>query len=125
MVFWLFMTVMTLLIPLTMVFFGKRFQNNPPKNINCWYGYRTWRSMKNRDTWVFAHHHLGKSWFRLGLVLAAVSAAGMVMVLGKDLETVAAWGTGLTCAQLVPMILPVFFTEAALKRTFDQHGIRR
>ena len=39
--FWIFMLVMDLLIPVTMVFIGKRFQKKPPKEINGIYGYRT------------------------------------------------------------------------------------
>ena len=44
--FWIFMLVMDLLIPVTMVFIGKRFQKKPPKEINGIYGYRTAMSMK-------------------------------------------------------------------------------
>ena len=49
--FWIFMRVMDLLIPVTMVFIGKRFQKKPPKEINAMYGYRTAMSMKNKETW--------------------------------------------------------------------------
>ena len=51
MVFWLFCTGMSLLIPLMMLGFGRRFQTHPPKSINSFYGYRTARSMKNRQNW--------------------------------------------------------------------------
>ena len=53
--FWIFMLVMDLLIPVTMVFIGKRFQKKPPKEINGIYGYRTAMSMKNKETWEYAH----------------------------------------------------------------------
>ena len=51
--FWIFMLVMDLLIPVTMVFIGKRFQKKPPKEINAMYGYRTAMSMKNKETWKY------------------------------------------------------------------------
>ena len=49
------MVMMDLMIPLIMIVFGKVFLKNPPKEINLIYGYRTGRSMKNKDTWNFAH----------------------------------------------------------------------
>ncbi len=39
--FWLFCTASSLLIPLVMLFFGRRFLTKPPKSINSLYGYRT------------------------------------------------------------------------------------
>ena len=48
MAFWVFMLIMGLLIPLTMVGFGKLFLTRAPKNINMVFGYRTVMSMKNR-----------------------------------------------------------------------------
>ena len=58
--FWLFCTASSLLIPLVMLFFGRRFLTKPPKSINSLYGYRTARSMKNQQTWDFAHRVCGK-----------------------------------------------------------------
>ena len=43
--FWLFCTASSLLIPLVMLFFGRRFLTKPPKSINSLYGYRTARSL--------------------------------------------------------------------------------
>ena len=39
--FWTFMLVMDLLVPLTMIYFGLRFEKNAPKEINATFGYRT------------------------------------------------------------------------------------
>ena len=58
--FGIFMLLMDLLIPLTMVVFGKMFMTKSPKNINAVFGYRTTMSMKNKDTWEFAHKYCGK-----------------------------------------------------------------
>lgn len=46
--FWIFMLVMDLLIPFTMVGFGKYFIKNAPKEINKVFGYRTPMSMKTK-----------------------------------------------------------------------------
>lgn len=49
--------------PLLMIIFGAIFRKAAPKKINSLYGYRTTMSMKNRDTWEFAHHYFGRIWF--------------------------------------------------------------
>jgi len=61
--FWVYMLAFDLLIPLTMIFFGRRFAAAPPKSINPLFGYRTAMSMKNEDTWAFAHRFCGRLWF--------------------------------------------------------------
>ena len=60
--FWIFMLIMDLLIPFTMIGFGKMFLKKAPDQINYVFGYRTSMSMKNQDTWVFAHYYCGKIW---------------------------------------------------------------
>ena len=67
--YWLFMLAVSLLMPLTMIIFGRHFMHNPPKDINSSYGYRTSMSMKSRETWDFAHRYFGRLWVILGLIL--------------------------------------------------------
>lgn len=89
------------------------------------FGYRTPRSVKSRDTWEFAHHYFGRLWYRLGLVLLPVTVAAMLPLLGKSIDTTGIYGSILSGVQIVIMLLPVWFTESALKRTFDEDGNRR
>ena len=58
--FWIFMLIMDLLLPFTMIGFGRYFMKKAPKEINSVFGYRTSMSMKNKDTWEFAHKYCGK-----------------------------------------------------------------
>ena len=88
MAFWVFMLIMGLLIPLTMVGFGKLFLTRAPKNINMVFGYRTVMSMKNRDTWEFAHKMIGKLWLRCGLAMLPLSVIPFLFVIGKDASAV-------------------------------------
>lgn len=71
MAFWLFMLIMNLLIPFTMIGFGFYFQKHPPKEINELFGYRTSLSMKNEDTWKTAHVQFGRVWLIWGWFSAA------------------------------------------------------
>ena len=123
--FWIFMLIMDLLIPFTMIGFGKSFTKSAPKHINFAYGYRTTMSMKNQDTWQFAHQYSGKIWFRSGLVLLPVTILAMLFVIGGTEDTVGTVGAVICGIQMIPLIGTVFFTENALKRTFDKDGNRR
>lgn len=123
--FWIFMLCMDLIIPFTMIGFGKLFLNYAPKEINNAFGYRTTMSMKNKDTWEFAHLFCGKLWFRCGLILLPISIIPLIFVLNQNDNTI---GTvsGIICViQLVLLVGSIFPTEAALKKMFDENGVRR
>lgn len=123
--YWLFMLAVILLMPLTMIIFGRHFMHNPPKDINGSYGYRTSMSMKSRETWDFSHRYFGKLWFILGLILLLLSAAAMLFLLGKSVGTIGNASIVIMAVQLVFVIVPIFPTEAALKRNFDFNGFPR
>ena len=123
--FWIFMMIMDLLVPLTMIGFGRYFLKQAPGAINWVFGYRTEMSMKNKDTWEFAHNYIGKLWYRIGLSLVPLSVIPMLFVLGKDKDTVGNLGAAISMLQLVFLIAPIFPTERALKKTFDKKGNRR
>lgn len=123
--YWLFMLAVILLMPLTMIIFGRHFMHNPPKDINGSYGYRTSMSMKSRETWDFSHRYFGKLWFILGLILLPLSAAAMLFLLGKSVGAIGNASIVIMAVQLVFVIVPIFPTEAALKRNFDSNGFPR
>ena len=75
------MLCMVILMPVTMIIFGRCWQKRPPRKINDLYGYRTAMSMKSQETWDFAHRYFGKLWFILGLILLPLSAAAMLFLL--------------------------------------------
>ena len=122
--FWFFMLAMTMLLPLTMVLLGKRFMYTPPKNINDFFGYRTTRSMRNRETWAFAHCCCGRFWWRAGWIVMAGTVFIMGFLFGREIETVSNVGLILVFVQVIPMIIAFPVTERALKREFDQFGRR-
>ena len=124
--FWLFTLACGLLIPLTMLGFGRYFQKTGgPRAINMLFGYRTPMSTKNRETWEFAHRYFGKLWYRLGAGLLPASLAALLAVAGQDTETISLTTGILTGVQLFFLLLPIAFTEAALRRTFDKRGNRK
>ena len=123
--FWLYCTAMTLLVPIIMLYFGRRFQKRPPKNINSLYGYRTARSMRNQETWDFAHQVCGKIWFWAGAIMLPLSLLAMLPAQGRDVEAVGTWCIPVVGVQLAVLVGSIFPVERALKRNFDQFGGRK
>lgn len=123
--FWIFMFVMDLLIPVTMILIGRVFMKKPPKTINSFYGYRTTSSMRSKETWEFAHQCSGKIWYSSGWVLLIPSILGMFLVLKKDVDVIGTVGGILCLVQCIPMAGVIIPTERALQREFDQDGNRK
>jgi len=123
--FWIFMLIMDLLLPFTMIGFGRYFMKKAPKEINSVFGYRTSMSMKNKDTWEFAHKYCGKVWYACGMVMLPITVIFMLLVIGKNEDCVGSIG-GIICGvQLIPLIGSIIPTEIALKKNFDKNGTRR
>ena len=123
--FWIFMFIMVLLIPLTMIFFGWLLFRKTPKEINYVYGYRTKRSMMNEETWRFANQYCGKAWYLCGLISAPLSVIAIALVFGKGPGTVGMVGGIITMLQLIPLGGAIIPTEIALRKNFDENGKRR
>ena len=125
--FWIFMFVMNLLIPLVMIIYGRVFEKKPPKiaRSKFAFGYRTVMSMRNEETWEYAHRFFGKLWFRFGIAVGLISIIVLFFFIGKDKDTVGFAGMIICYVQLVAMLLPVIPTELALRRRFDKYGNRR
>lgn len=123
--FWIFMLVMNLLIPATMAGFGRAFLKKAPGKINYAFGYRTSMSMKNKDTWDYAHKFCGRLWYIAGLVMLPVTFIAMLFVLGKDEEAVGSFGGIICFIQMIPLVGSIIPTEIALRKHFDKNGIRK
>jgi len=124
MAFWIFMTSMLLMLPITMAIFGRIFMHRPPKEINSLYGYRTSRSMKNQETWIYAHNYCGLLWTKIGRFVLICTILPMVIIIGKSNKFVGKVGGVIVIVQLFILIGSIFQVEKALKRTFDKNGKR-
>ena len=120
--FWIYMFFMVLTIPAIMIIFGRIFMKKAPEKINWVFGYRTRRSMMNKDTWAFAHKYIGRLWWICGLVLLPLSVIPMLLLLGKDKDMVGSVGAAITMVQMIPLVGTIFPTERALKKSFDDNG---
>ena len=123
--FWIFLSICNLLIPATMLFFGNLFIKHPPKTINGVYGYRTKRSMKNMDTWIFAHQYCGRLWRKWGAVLLVPTLIVVAVSFFLSEDGLSFVSIGLVSLQLAFLVGSIFPVEKALKRTFDEYGLRK
>ena len=123
--FWWLMLVCGLLTPLLMIVCGRMMWKRPPKSINGSLGYRTARSMKNMETWKFAHDSCGRLWWKIGWIILLPSAAIYVPVYGSSEDVIGALSAVLLTIQCVILIVTIIPTERALKRNFGDEGTRR
>ena len=123
--FWWFMFFCNLLIPVLMIVCGKMMWKHTPKNINGIIGYRTTRSMKNMDTWKFAHDYCGRLWWKIGWIMLIPSIIVQFPFFNSDDNMIGVVGVILCTIQCVILIISIFPTERALKRNFTDDGTRR
>lgn len=123
--FWWFMFICDLLIPVTMIVSGKIMLKHPPKSINGWIGYRTTRSMKNLDTWNFAHYYCGRLWWKIGWIMFVPSFIIHLPFYYESESAIGILGAILCTLQCIIMIVSIYPTERALKRNFTDEGIRK
>lgn len=86
----------------------------PPKTINSLYGYRTSRSMKNQEQWVFAQKYSSKLLIFSGFILSLISLTGFFIHLQNNTEAILS--TILVILAIVPVLVK---TEKAIKSRFD------
>ena len=122
---WFMMLGFNLLIPAIMLIAGRLFSQNSPKDINWIIGYRTTMSMKNEDTWAFAHKVAGAFWRKWGWVALVITVVGMLLLLGRSVELVSTAGCVLMFLQLIPVIAVIPHTEKSLRNAFDKDGKRK
>lgn len=122
--FFIGMFVCNMLIPTAMIVGGILMYKKPPKNINCAVGYRTARSMKNKDTWEFAHHFCGRLWLKLGIILSVPTVTLQIPLINCADNIIGTVTIIIETVQLAVLICSILPVDRALKRTFDANGKR-
>ena len=123
--FWWFLFCCDLLVPVTMIVSGRIMWKHPPKNINGLMGYRTSRSMKNMDTWLFAHDYCGRLWWKIGWWTLVLSILVHIPFYGNTGDSIGMMSLILVIVQTIILIGSIFQTERALKETFTEEGVRK
>ena len=122
---WWFWLICDLFIPLVMIVVGRMTWKHCPKNINSLIGYRTTRSMKNMDTWKFAHEYCGKLWWKLGWLIMILTALMYIPLYQGNDNMIGIAGVVLITIQCTVLIISIYPTEKALKKHFNDDGTRK
>lgn len=125
MLFFITMFGCNLLIPLVMLIGGYCMYNKPPKEINSIIGYRTRRSKKNKDTWAFAHDYCGKLWIKLGIIMLSSTVIVQIPFIHSSEDVIGKLTLIVESVQLIALVCSIIPVENALKKTFDENGVRR
>lgn len=123
--FWWLILICDMTIPVVMLLAGRMMRKHCPGEINGVIGYRTKRSMKNADTWSFAHEYCGGLWQRLGLIMIVPTVLIHLPFRHCGENAIGIVGIIVAAVQCIAMLASVFLTEHALKKTFDADGARR
>lgn len=108
-----------------LLLFAMKFSEHGPENINSVYGYRTEMSMKNKDTWEFAHKYCALVWRKVGTIMLILSiiVSIVALTLNDNIQGIAC--VILLTIQALVLILSIFPVEKALKENFDENGNRK
>ena len=116
------MLIVVSFIPVLISILGFYFKKRSPKEINFLFGYRTTLSMKNKDTWAFAHKTLGKIWSVGGIAVWVVSVIAMLSAVNQTKDFIGNFGSAIALIQTGLLILSIFPVERSLKKRFDKDG---
>ena len=123
--FWWYMFACNLLIPILMIICGRMMWKHCPKEINGILGYRSGRSMKNMDTWRFAHEYCGRLWVKAGAIAVLPSVLIQLPYYHDSNNVIGGLAVLIETLQCAVMIWSIAATENALKNTFTDDGERK
>ncbi len=89
------------------------------KTPNSIVGYRTERSMKSEDAWLFANRYCGKLWQKLGIVMFVATAMAFIPLYFAGERLAAIIGCVLMFLQLAVVLFSIYPVEKALKENFN------
>ncbi len=122
---WFFMLFIVIVLPFIMFMSSFYFIAGGPKNINNIFGYRTGRSMINKDTWIFAHEYCGELWLKVSIIFILASIVIMLCLIKTDQRVFVAVGFVIFIAEFVTLFFTINKTEKALADNFDIKGNRK
>ena len=81
--------------------------------------------MKNMDTRKFANDYCGRLWWKIGFVMILPSILMHIPFYRSDEETIGIVGIILVTIQVIILLVSIFPTENALKKSFSDDGTRK
>ena len=122
---WWLLFACNLLIPAIMIFAGYWMWKHCPPNITPMWGYRTKRSMKNIDTWKFAHDYAGRLWWKVGWILMIPTVLVQLLFMKSSTNKAGILSLVIIFVQMLILLLTIIPVENALKKKFNDDGTVR
>jgi len=119
---WGIILIVVIVFGVTMVGFGFLFERHSPKKINFVLGYRSFRSMKNQETWDYGNKLSGLLLSRFGIILFIISTAALIFVHGSSETIIRNVGIAIIVLHAVIIVSCALATELSLHRHFDKDG---
>lgn len=123
--YWLYMTAVTLLVPVIIICVGNAFRRTPPKNSDSLLGYKTKMSVINQDTWEFSNLYFGKLAFRWGWIMLVATVLIMALTFYRSKQIITTAGLITIFTQAIPPLCFFPAVEYKLKKTFHPDGSRK
>lgn len=117
----IFVSICNLLIPLVLIMLGIICQKHYPKNISNFSGYRTERSMKNKEAWVYSQKLFGKISLIEGFITLFLSVILMIMLVLIGHAQITDTTPLLLLIQFSSFIPMYIIIETMLKRKFPDN----
>ena len=121
---WNIILVVVIVFGITMIGFGFLFEKHTPKKINFILGYRSFRSMKNQETWEYGNKLSGLLLSRLGIALFICSTAALIFVHGSSDIVIRNVGIAIIVVHALLIVISALATELSLHKHFDKDGNR-
>jgi len=124
---WIARLLCLLAMPDFMIRYGRRFQRGDAKTIGPMYGYRTVMSMKNQDTWDFAHQVCGRLWWKAGWVMLVLAVPAWAVSLWHCPYTqgmLCVWFVVPAALEIAAYAVTYGVVEWTLRKNFDKDGYR-
>lgn len=122
--FWLFFLFFNLIFPALMILMGIYFYRRRNSKITIYSGYRTVMSMKNNETWKFAHEYSGKLFKNLGISAFVITLFIHLGFINSKKNIIFTEAIIMYIVQMIIIILSLLLIEFQLKKNFDQDGNR-
>lgn len=107
------------ILPILLVLSGFLMFKYPPRKINYFIGYRTFKSMKNENVWKVANYYCGKLWVKIGIIMFFIALLLVILVWFKlikfteDILVITVFG------EICAMLSSVWIVERKLKNMND------
>lgn len=103
------------IIPLLTILVGYLMYKYPPKKINFFIGYRTYKSMKNKEIWEFSNKYCGKLLIIIGIIMLVITSLIFMINYLKLIEFTENILSMLILCEVMMLVISIFIVENKIK----------